>query len=369
METKYLFWGTGKVCKQVIEGINFLSQYVKMKFEVVAFADNSAEKHGKLFDGKPIIHPSEMSNFEYDEIIICCDSYQTIESQLIYGYSINKNKIHDRYYLLKKIMEEKYQNDNSEEIRETLEWWKSHDITYYNQFLNLEKFGYNNVEWDKENNLPFILFETSLGKKKKMYFPRDYRFKILNDKFVIRDLWANQYYSSPHAYVRENHDVKKGDIILDAGVCEGNFSLRYIDIVKKAYMVECDPIWEEPLYYTFKEYKDRIKMFSKQLSDRDGSTEITIDTLTDGHPLDFVKMDIEGAEIRAILGGKKTFTDNNIRCSICSYHKYQDEERIRELLQTYGYKTWTSKGYLVFMWDEDIFYHADFRRGVVYGSK
>ena len=54
-------------------------------------------------------------------------------------------------------------------------------------------------------------------------------------------------------------------------------------------------------------------------------------------------MDVEGAEVEALLGGREMFLNNEIKCSICSYHKSGDEAAIKDILNSYGYRTNTSE--------------------------
>lgn len=44
-------------------------------------------------------------------------------------------------------------------------------------------------------------------------------------------------------------------------------------------------------------------------------------------------------------------------------------EYISNILESYGYETEYSKGYMVFEYDEDIWHTSDFRRGIVHGRK
>lgn len=84
-------------------------------------------------------------------------------------------------------------------------------------------------------------------------------------------------------------------------------------------------------------------------------------------PIDFLKMDIEGAEIDALLGGKRLLQASRARCAICSYHRSHDEENIKLILQALGYRTATSHGYMFFPYDPHCLETLEFRRGVVYG--
>ncbi len=80
-------------------------------------------------------------------------------------------------------------------------------------------------------------------------------------------------------------------------------------------------------------------------------------------------MDVEGAEVEALLGGREMFLNNEIKCSICSYHKSGDEAAIKDILNSYGYRTNTSEGYMLFHFEKNIFSTLDFRRGIVYARK
>ena len=67
-----------------------------------------------------------------------------------------------------------------------------------------------------------------------MYFPKDYVFMIDEIGKYTDNILGEQGKNSPHLYIRENvEDIKEGSVIVDAGVCEGNFALRYVDRAKK----------------------------------------------------------------------------------------------------------------------------------------
>ena len=80
-------------------------------------------------------------------------------------------------------------------------------------------------------------------------------------------------------------------------------------------------------------------------------------------------MDIEGCELDGLWGAANVLKKNSVKCSICSYHKFGDEFEIKNILEEYGYTTSVSNGYMAFIYDTDIFYHVDLRRGIVYGDK
>lgn len=355
---KILLFGTGNFAQQVYGKIKKLPDEV----ETLGFIDNNASRWGDFF-GKKCFPPSILKDIMYDKIIILSiNYYEEIKMDLIYQYHVNKDKIEDYKYLLKLLFEEKYKDSQDEEIQKTLHYWKDHDLSVFNQYVE-EKEEYWEVYWDSIENMPFINFED-----KRMYFPGDTKFAEKDGKKVIKNLLNEQQPTSPHLYLKDDIVIHNGDVVVDAGVCEGNFILRYIEKVSKAYLFESDKRWRKPLELSMKKFSDKVVLCNKYLGKLNDAGTVTLDAVVYGR-LDFLKMDIEGAEINALMGGKDVLTNNNVKCAICSYHNKDDEQKIKEILHTYGYKTNTSNGNMVFYWDTNIFSDVSFRKGIVYGRK
>ena len=135
-------------------------------------------------------------------------------------------------------------------------------------------------------------------------------------------------------------------------------------------MFECEPDWIEILKQTFRDYHDKVEIIPKFLSDVTDDKNITIDdALPDlrGQKI-FLKMDIEGAEPKALRGAKRILTNNRVKASVCAYHNADDCIRIKGIFRKYGYEVSTSDGWMVFVWDPNIFDTADFRKGIVYAE-
>lgn len=74
---------------------------------------------------------------------------------------------------------------------------------------------------------------------------------------------------------------------------------------------------------------------NKSLQPQIDSAEIdvtTIDSVLDGEFADIIKMDIEGAEYKALLGAKNTIIKHKPRLAICLYHNIEDFLEIPELI-------------------------------------
>ncbi len=204
---------------------------------------------------------------------------------------------------------------------------------------------------------------------KKMYFPRGWTEQRMIDYY--HSLLAEQDGRSPHCYRKNGFDVEEDDVIVDVGAAEGIFSLERIDRVKKAYLIEADSMWVDALKMTFLPYMDKIEIITAYIGDdneQDGYT--TLDSLFAGMRIDYIKMDIEGYEKAALRGGEKVFDDNvKLRCAICAYHCREDEQWIKEYLESKGYRTDTSRGYMCPDWCIEGRLNAELRRGIVFGSK
>ena len=77
-------------------------------------------------------------------------------------------------------------------------------------------------------------------------------------------------------------------------------------------------------------------------------------------------MDVEGAAVDALHGAGEILQNNNVKASVCTYHTKDECWKVKSIFQKYGYKTSTSHGHMVFIWDNNIWETADFRKGMVY---
>ena len=69
-------------------------------FEIVAFADNDINLQNQMLFGKPVIHPKNISSFEYEQIIVSTQKITYIKSiveQLTKEYHIPLEKINTKF--------------------------------------------------------------------------------------------------------------------------------------------------------------------------------------------------------------------------------------------------------------------------------
>ncbi len=202
----------------------------------------------------------------------------------------------------------------------------------------------------------------------KLYLPKSKYSDEGDVEHYLLGLFVEQDERSPHRYLNERMAVPAGAVILDAGVAEGNFTASVIQKAQKVYLVECDPDWVHALRRSFRDYSDKIEIIEKYLSDHDDEEHITIDSIMNGQPLDYVKMDIEGDEPSALRGAKETLRiSEHLKCNICVYHKLGDDQKVCDLLSEAGMDISHTPGYMFHGGDEEHLYYP--RKGVVQAVK
>lgn len=177
-----------------------------------------------------------------------------------------------------------------------------------------------------------------------------------------------------------NISVEKGDIVLDCGAAFGDVSLQFAQSTGPSGHVICfEPyplflevfqsnmlmnaefsksitlieraVWNESdEELSFIEGGGGSRIDQKNKSSRKILTTKIDDTVNQlALPnVDFIKMDIEGAELNALLGAKKTITENKPKLAICLYHSPKDFYEIPALIHSWGlgYKFFINHHYM-----------------------
>ena len=217
------------------------------------------------------------------------------------------------------------------------------------------------IRTDAETGKRYALF-----RGKKMFFPQNRTNRRMKNYF--NDLFLEQDERSPHAYTPRDYPISyKGRVIADVGAAEGIFALSVIEECKYAYLFECDHEWIEALRCTFAPWKEKVMIVEKFVG-REGDPEaqtITLDSFFDGKEVDFIKADIEGAEMDMLSGANRILEEKITALAVCAYHEKEHEQSIRELLGKKGFQTTTTSGYMIDAWAEC----PSLVRGVVLAQK
>jgi hypothetical protein len=227
------------------------------------------------------------------------------------------------------------------------------------------KYNPNNiiVYRDKNLNMRYVIHEN-----KRLYFKKSW------DKYLIQayynSLMIEQDVESPHRYETDGFQVGEGDVVVDVGGAEGNFALSIVEKASKVYIFESDQTWIEVLKATFAPWKEKVIISSRYVSNNDFSDNITLDNFfRNREKIDFIKADIEGAEIKLLEGcQEKLLTHVPLKIVLCTYHRQDDAIELNQVLVKNGFRTEFSKGYMIFPADPNIA-PPFIRRGLIRGIK
>jgi FkbM family methyltransferase len=165
-----------------------------------------------------------------------------------------------------------------------------------------------------------------------------------------------------HVYGRGEHFIHAGDVVLDCGASDGDFTREALAAgAAKVVSVEISPAAQECIRRNLaREIADgRVVLYPKGVWDHDDVLTLNVDDTNfaansvvlrpgSAHPsvqvplttidklvselglarVDFIKMDVEGAEGKAIAGARDTLTRFRPRLAITTEHKPEDEVAI-----------------------------------------
>ncbi len=253
----------------------------------------------------------------------------------------------------------------AEQFREELNILSSTDELVF-PYQRIKRLDSIEADIDSEKQLPYVVH---CGKR--LYFPRSYSTELCKTMYrnyiESENIVGGGYRTKcPHQYQSDNVFIGENDIMVDIGCAEALLSLEVIEKVKKVYLVESNPFWNDALQATFSPYTHKVVFINKMIADTDSNDTITLETLLkdvqDEHV--FIKMDIEGCETD-IIENSANFIKNHsgLKFACCTYHKDNDANRLEKMFVQDGYKIEFSSGYMLFFYDQCN--PPYFRKGVI----
>lgn len=395
---KYMIWGTGEMAVGIVSQLG--------EDNIICYIESAPVKES--YKGVPVISPDDIVKYKYDcifianhyvkEIMDVCRQkgipldekivpllpvfdlsitsmeewmrikefvdkpyWEKLVMDVLPGYIYEKIQCCMDHTINPLILQERYKDSENPEIMEILEYTKK------NKCLSMLNYDFPDIksadiQASFDDNAQMYYVQQKNG---RMYFPK-YWPKDRVERYYYEICIVEQSANSPHSYCMDGYQVKFGDYVADIGAAEGCFTLTNMDKIKKAYLVECDGIWLEALAYTFRPYKDRVEFIDKYLSDYDDANHVTLDTLGKTRDLDFIKMDIEGAEITALKGGEHILRNRKATWAVCVYHRKTDYGRICDCLLHTGHQISVQPGWI---YAPETLFDVELKRGVLFGKK
>ena len=205
-----------------------------------------------------------------------------------------------------------------------------------------------------------------LHRGKRLYFPKNTNTEDIRKMYL--QLIMEQDIDSPHRYWSKINEPEQGDILVDVGASEGLIALEWIDVLSEVILIECNERWRDALQATFEPYKDKVSIINKYCSNLCDQSNDTIDNIVRYKSNVVIKMDIEGAEIRALDGAGETLQRSDVKWAVCTYHTKTDAENIEQIMLKNQIRYEFSEGYLLLPYDETYEYPF-FRKAMIRGKK
>lgn len=360
-----LIFGAGERGKKVVDENLIYSKHNK----ILAIIDNHSQL--SCYKGIPIISPQEIDSYNYDEIWVCTIYYEEVRKQLIEDCGVNEKSIvyiEPVMHILEERIHEKYSDTKEcsipDELASVLEYIKGNRVRmycypFYDEYIH---------------NSPIVIFDTdkkmyyTLYKSKKLYFSKklDTEQKV---KAYFNSISMEQDERSPHCYWNNCISAENG-VYVDVGAAEGIFALDVVEKAEHVYIIEVDEAWIEALKCTFAPFEDKVTIVSTYISDTDGENSSKLDSIFAKEKIDYIKMDIEGEELKALQGCEILLHNNDIKLAVCVYHHQKDNHVIGKWLQNQGYQVENSCGYVLCQGDWELERdETDFRKGLIFAKK
>lgn len=301
-------------------------------------------------------------------IIITSAKYEKeMRQQLIDTLGISSEMIHTVKYCFRDIKNkvmDKYRNSSNDDLLKSLNTIDFDNGCTFSTELT-EKYrgkdGMFDISFDETSGLYY-----SYWHGKRIYLKRSMNSKEASG--YLMNIAVEQDSASPHSY-SNMEPIGKDEVLVDAGAAEGFFALDWVDCCKKIYLVEASMEWIETLRYTFAPYKDKVEIIPKFLGPSKRNGSITLDEIDEmGFPITFIKMDIEGAETKALQGAKKVLSSNRpLRILACAYHRSKDAQNLSMQLLDAHFTVRFTDGYMFFPFEKPIV--PELRHGLVIANK
>ena len=178
---------------------------------------------------------------------------------------------------------------------------------------------------------------------------------------------------------------KKPRAVIDGGAFKGDSTEVFADIFspEKIYAIEADPkTYLKLKCYAENETRCKIEPINAALWDYDGEIEYSssgsrgageagknkrakssvircakLDTIVGGNKIDFIKLDIEGAEEAAIIGGSEIIKKYQPDMAVSLYHRTDDLFRLIQIVHNLlpGKKLYLRRVDCIPMWDLTLY--------------
>ena len=197
-------------------------------------------------------------------------------------------------------------------------------------YLNVIKPYIVNLSYDDESIKKFYLDQ------KKIFKTLTY----LKDNYTSRepDYIGGHLISHGFTYFYNEITINQGDVVIDLGAAPGDFSALCVKMgAAKIFAFEPEENSTSDLDSLRQMTPDKISLVRKYCGNTTNleTNSVSLDDFVKFNNLtrvDFIKSDIEGAEVGALLGAKNILLKYKPKLSFCTYHSINDETDIEKAI-------------------------------------
>ena len=303
-----------------------------------------------------------------------------VKKEIIYAKKHPLKIFLEKCYRLKNILKIIRKLRNFSQIYNLLEDQYSKQV--FIRLLSARVFGFENVfvspianiKWINKNSFFESLYDSNQviddGKYKLNLFNLrsiGFPLRVYDDNASLAFAFLIEQYRYKHNNIIE---VEKGDYVIDAGACWGDtalyfaaktgifgkvFSFEFLERNLKIFkenlnlnpnlkdIIEINkrPIWKDS-NTELNFYEDGVSgvvFFNNEKNSTEKLITISIDDFVKEKKLakiDFIKMDIEGAEVAGLLGAKETIIKYQPKLAISVYHKIEHIYKIPKYINSFN---------------------------------
>jgi FkbM family methyltransferase len=254
-------------------------------------------------------------------------------------------------------------------LRVVLGGKEKRDGFYNKRGINFQNFLYSSVEHMGLDKSLMVVF--TAPKYNHKFYSRITR-KVQN--FLIEDMYASM--TCHEDEIVEHFSPKEGDIVVDIGAAFGFYTIlssKRVGMKGKVVAIEAQPDSFEmlnkniklnglanviTLNYAAYSKKSRLKLYSsysimRERAGKDFQEHIEVNANTLDHLLqlqgikdvDWIKIDVEGAEYEVLKGAHNILSNSNDMSILIEIHGQKNYTLIKEYLSSYGFEIKYEKAY------------------------
>ena len=322
---RVVIWGTAQAAEityKVCKIYNIRPEYV---------VDSFAHEDGELWNGIPLIGEDvlfEMNN-DYLVIISCSEKYKIhvkLQNKNIQYIQFDSSLLAMFNYPndIRSIMDANI--DKIFKVYDRLQDKKSKNI-YYHAVNYRRNFDYVHIK------------RLSELRDNNAYFGNDVISEIDADIVIDCGAYNGDTLIDFNKLTNAKYNTYLALEPTSSHIDEINKYVNENNLVNKVYPIEI-AVWNKTCELNFMDSRNVDARL-----DNDGNITVKADKIDNivknfSGNVDFIKMDIEGAEVNALIGAEQTIRTYHPKLAICIYHKISDLWEIPEIIDRYysGYK-------------------------------